>query len=314
MRRNSLILSLTLAGTMMLPLLSAAPAQAQATRTWVSGTGNDANPCSRTSPCLTWAGAINKTAAGGEIDALDPGGFGPLTITQSITIDGGGGQVASILASGTNGITVSAGATDIVILRNLRFQGLFGNGSGGSPGLSGIVFNSGAQLIIDNCDIVGFSNDGIDITGNGYVAVHNTRIANVGFIGILAELTSNSRVKVDNVSIDGGKYSAVAGAGTMILNRLVASNATTHALEVDGGASMFVDNSVLSYNVVGAWVSCCGANFAIANTDVIFNTTGITGGAGTFNSYTNNRFFGNGSNGNPPTPLAPNPSNPSGQQ
>ena len=86
-------------GTSLLPVLSTVPAHAQATRTWVSGVGDDANPCSRTAPCLTFAGAISKTAAGGEIDALDPGGFGMLTITKSITIDGGGGQVASMLPS-----------------------------------------------------------------------------------------------------------------------------------------------------------------------------------------------------------------------
>src|SRR6266436_4301458 len=81
------------------------------------------NPCSRTAPCKTFAGAISKTANFGEIDALDPGGFGAVTITKSITIDGGGGQVASVLAAGTNGIVVQAGPTDVVILRNLRING-----------------------------------------------------------------------------------------------------------------------------------------------------------------------------------------------
>src|ERR1700722_3700831 len=121
-------------GTTLLPVLCAVPAHAQATRTWVSGVGDDANPCSRTAPCMTFAGAITKTAAGGEIDALDPGGFGTLTITKSITIDGGGGGgVASVMASsGAFGITVSAGATDIVTIRNVQVQGDFGNGS--SPG------------------------------------------------------------------------------------------------------------------------------------------------------------------------------------
>src|SRR5216684_7740684 len=108
--------------------LPTAPAQAQASRTWVSGVGNDANPCSRTAPCKTFAGAISKTAPGGEIDCLDPGGFGALTITKAITIDGGGGQVASVLVSGTNGIVVSAGAGHTVTLRNLRINGL-----GGTP-------------------------------------------------------------------------------------------------------------------------------------------------------------------------------------
>ena len=85
-------------------------AQAQATRTWVSGVGDDANPCSRTAPCKTFAGAISKTAAGGEIDALDPGGFGGVTVTKAITIDGGGGVVASLLVSGTNGVSINGSA------------------------------------------------------------------------------------------------------------------------------------------------------------------------------------------------------------
>ena len=102
-------------------LLGTAFMSAQASRTWVSGVGDDANPCSRTAPCKTFAGAISKTAAGGEIDALDPAGYGAVTITKAITIDGGGGQVASVLVSGTNGIVVQAGVSDTVILRNLSF-------------------------------------------------------------------------------------------------------------------------------------------------------------------------------------------------
>src|ERR1700716_973635 len=96
-------------------------AQAQATRTWVSGLGDDANPCSRTAPCKTFPGAYSKTAAGGEIDALDPGGFGTISIGKALTIDGGGGQVASILGSGAiNAVNINAGANDNIILRNLR--------------------------------------------------------------------------------------------------------------------------------------------------------------------------------------------------
>src|ERR1700722_2533390 len=148
-------------GTTFLSVLCTVPAHAQATRTWVSGVGDDANPCSRTAPCMTFAGAITKTAAGGEIDALDPGGFGTLTITKSITIDGGGGQVASVLVSGTNGITVAAGSADYVVLRNVQFQGNLGNGTTGTPGLNGIQFPSGAMLAIDNCKIDGISNYGI---------------------------------------------------------------------------------------------------------------------------------------------------------
>src|ERR1700756_558888 len=98
--------------------LFSVPANAQATRTWVSGVGDDANPCSRTAPCKTFAGAISKTATGGEINVLDPGGFGALTITKSITISSVGFE-AGVLVSGTNGIVVSAGPADSVTLEGL---------------------------------------------------------------------------------------------------------------------------------------------------------------------------------------------------
>src|ERR1700684_962743 len=118
-------------GALFVVGLAIAPAHAQATRTWISGVGDDANPCSRTAPCKTFAGAISKTAAGGEIDVIDPGGFGTVTITKAITIDGAGTQ-ASILASGTNGINVNAGVNDAVIIRNLSI-----NGAGTTLGLNG---------------------------------------------------------------------------------------------------------------------------------------------------------------------------------
>src|SRR5580692_2534698 len=92
----------------LLMAFQVSPGHAQATRTWVSGVGDDVNPCSRTAPCKTWAGAISKTAAGGEIDNIDQGGFGTLTIVKSITIDGGGADIASSLASGTAGMTITA--------------------------------------------------------------------------------------------------------------------------------------------------------------------------------------------------------------
>src|SRR5258707_1290868 len=153
MLRNMFLVIALAAASLALAVQSAS---AQASRTWVSGTGNDADPCSRTAPCKTFAGAISKTATGGEISVLDPGGFGAVTITKSITIDGGGGQVASVLAAGTNGIAISAGA-GTVTLRNLRINGILG-----APvaGLNGIQFLSGAALHIENCTIFGFSQNG----------------------------------------------------------------------------------------------------------------------------------------------------------
>src|SRR5215510_6985253 len=151
---------INLLGILAIVLLGTTLMSAQASRTWVSGVGDDANPCSRTAPCKTFAGAISKTANGGEIDALDPGGFGALTITKSITIDGGGGQVASVLVAGTNGFVIAAGASDVVIIKNLRFQGLLGNGGNpGNAGQTAIKINSpgAAMVVIENVEIYGFA-------------------------------------------------------------------------------------------------------------------------------------------------------------
>src|SRR6202044_2869271 len=176
-----------LLGALFVAGLAIAPAHAQATRTWISGVGDDANPCSRTAPCKTFAGAISKTAIGGEIDALDPGGFGGLTITKSITLDGGGGQVASVLTSGTPGININASGA-VVILRNLRFNGLL---QSGSPGTIGINILSAARVEIENDDIFGFGNTpgqaGIVIapsSGTMYVGVQNTSSLN-NLVGLL---------------------------------------------------------------------------------------------------------------------------------
>src|SRR5215218_6852512 len=121
-----------------------------ATRTWVSGVGDDANPCSRTAPCKTFAGAISKTAVRGEIDTLDPGGFGAITITKSITIDGGiGPGLGGILASGTSGVIINAASTDTVTLRNLSING-------GGSGIAGIRILSAGTVVIENCAIFNF--------------------------------------------------------------------------------------------------------------------------------------------------------------
>jgi hypothetical protein len=131
-------------------------ASAQAPRTRVSGVGDDANPCSRTAPCKTFAGAISKTTAGGEIDCLDPGGFVTLTITKAITLDCSG-TFGSILASGPNGITVNGGVNDVVVVRGVSI-----NGAG--TGLTGVGLLRGAQLTIERCIITGFTGNAVNIS------------------------------------------------------------------------------------------------------------------------------------------------------
>ena len=157
---NKFRLTIKLLSIAIFTLAFASISQAQATRTWVSGVGDDANPCSRTAPCKTFAGAISKTATGGEIDCVDPGGFGAVTITKAITIDGTG-TFAGILSAGTNGIIVNAPGTDVVTIRAISI-----NGAGGSGGLNGIRFLAGKALNVIGCVIQSGSGNGIDVALN----------------------------------------------------------------------------------------------------------------------------------------------------
>src|SRR6476646_3368114 len=172
-RMNKLVRSATFFGAIIAIMLSMSSANAQASRTWVSGVGDDANPCSRTAPCKTWAGAISKTAWWGELDALDPGGFGAVTITKSITLDGSG-TFASILASLVNGIIINVAATDVVTIRGLSINGF-------CNGISGIkITNTMPKAVnVEDCVIFRFSTGrGIDWATNagtlGRLNVRNT--------------------------------------------------------------------------------------------------------------------------------------------
>src|SRR5882762_1399364 len=139
-------------------------AQAQATRTWVSGVGDDLNPCSRTAPCKTFAGAISKTADCGEIDALDPGGFGSVTITKSITIDGTG-TLAGILASLTTGVIINAPSDKVITLRGLSINGA-------CNGIRGINVLQAKTVNIEDCVIFRFANEGILVNDSDGVALN----------------------------------------------------------------------------------------------------------------------------------------------
>ncbi len=172
-------------------LALAGPAAAQATRTWVSGVGDDANPCSRTAPCKTFAGAISKTAAGGEISVLDPGGFGALTITKSISVNGEWGGEAGVLASFTNGFIIN-GANVVVNLRGLMIEGA-GNG------LNGVRFLQGSALHIQNCIIRGF-NSAAAGNGNGI---------------LIANAAGNAEIDITDTIIEDNGSGAV-GSGVAI--------------------------------------------------------------------------------------------------
>lgn len=238
----------------------AAVAQAQATRTWVSGVGDDVNPCSRTAPCKTFAGAISKTATGGEISVLDPGGYGTLTITKAITVDGGtGAGWGSVLASGLSGFTINITTnltTDKVILRNLSI-----NGNNTAGGFHGIRFLDGAELSIENVDIFNFTGSGISIAQG-----------------------QSSKTTIDNVRIDNAVNGVTAnttlGDCTVVANNLRVYKFTTSGFSAAANCTVNIRDSVFSNGATG--VATTGANSRINIDDIYVTgcTTGISGGGG----------------------------------
>jgi hypothetical protein len=260
---------LQMLGLLIMTLAFTSLAHAQATRTWVSGTGSDANPCSLTAPCKTFAGAISKTFINGEIDVLDPGGFGTVTITKSITIDGTG-TFASILNSGTTGITINltSNAPDDP-LNTVRLRGLSLNGTGASgtvgtsTGIRGINVSSAntrqVHLVVEDCVIDGNINEGILFNGpGGKLSVRNSSIRNNGGSGIrtlstLAGSTGVIHVSIDNSSTNLNQQGVrFEGNSFGVVKNSVASENSLNGLVVFpqsiGGAEMEVMDSSASNN------------------------------------------------------------------
>ncbi len=286
------------ASVMIAFCLVPALAHAQASRTWVSGVGDDANPCSRTAPCKTFAGAISKTAEFGEIDVLDPGGFGAVTITKAITIDGTG-SLGGVLASFVNGIIVSAGSTDAVILRNLDING-FNNG------VAGVRITAAGDVRIENCKIFGFAGRGVDDTrASGNLFVSNTIISNNAQTGILA-LASGSTLNIhlENTQLhkNGNSGFAITGGAHATISHSWATSNGSHGFYADSGSQLDLNDSVASGNVNTGVVSISGATIRMSAVTVTNNGTGTFASAGSnLLSYGNNRIAGNFAGNGPPT-------------
>src|SRR4051812_23390469 len=256
-------------------------AHAQATRTWVSGVGDDANPCSRTAPCKTFAGAISKTAAGGEINVLDPGGFGGVTITKSITISSEGFE-AGVLVSGTNAIIINALATDVVVLRGLDIEGL-GTGLDGIKVLGGL-----AALHVEKCTINGFRGT----NGSGIEIVPST----AGTMGLFIKDT----IVRNNGNGTGGGVFVHPGAGVNVkgsLDNARLENNTGFGLRAQDRTTLSVHSSVSSGNsaagIVGLAIGGAPVNLMLADVMVSSNGTDcVAAGASTTVNVTNVTVFG----------------------
>ena len=301
--KKLLMMTLFALAVTLFVLTVAPPAHAQATRTWVSGVGDDVNPCSRTAPCKTFAGAISKTAAGGEIDCIDPGGFGAVTITKAITIDCNG-TFGSILAAGTNGIIVNAGVNDVIRIKHISINGI-------GTGLNGIRFLAGKTLHVEGLEIMGFTQDGIEVnkTAAGNLRVTDTTIMECVSDGIsITSTVGNVLVELDRVRLWGNGNGLRAGNGSRaILRDSDVSQSALDGVLVEGTASQVdISNTALTLNNGSALhTNTAGANARLNNVDFWNNSTGINITAGAVCSPTpaNNHFGGNTVNG-PPNNLA----------
>jgi hypothetical protein len=288
-------------------LLASAGAHAQATRTWVSGVGDDVNPCSRTAPCKTFAGAISKTAANGVINALDPGGFGAVTITKSITIDGGGVAKGGTLNAGTNGIIVNAGASDVVRLRNLSVDGA-------NTGLNGIRFLAGGTLVVDNLRISGNTGMGILFapSGSSTLTVTDTIINNnsAGGIQVVPGAAGFARASIDNTRVLNNLFGVRADDRTVmsLRNSFVTGNGRNGIIAVSTSQAVEItaDNNQVANNGVGfpttAGIKAQGglASVVISENVVSGNAMGISAAlGGDVTSFGSNRIVSNDVDGTP---------------
>lgn len=271
-------------------------ASAQATRTWVSGVGDDANPCSRTAPCKTFAGAISKTAANGEINCIDPGGFGAVTITKSIIIDCKG-VMAGVLNSSSNGIIINAG-TGQVTVRNLSVDGA-------GTGLVGIRVMAASSVQIDNVVVRGQAGSGIDVTAsaNTRLAISNSLIRENTQHGILVAPTGGAAaaVSVSRTTIAANGITGIRvgdNVSAVVSDSVLTGNGTHGVAAASSGspARISLERVVTSGNVNGGVLANGAA--AVVWLSEVFSTGNAYGlfppsGGGSYISFGNNRIVGN---------------------
>ena len=291
-------------------VIGAASAHAQATRTWVSGVGDDANPCSRTAPCKTFAGAISKTAEGGEISVLDPGGFGTVTITKAMTLEGThGGGFASILNSSTNGININITTGThindaVVILRALYIQGA---SQSVSPGLRGINLTRCNRVFVYDCHIENQSTAGItqNVTTSSDLYVRDTDFSNVG-TGINSTGGGGTLVvEADNINVQGCSSGVVlSGSGVfgLVTNSNLSRNTGGTAAQAGSGCTLNLTHNHFHANTT-AINAVAGSTVRVNECEFFDNATALAGNASSFQSGGNNKLAGNASITPTGTPL-----------
>ncbi len=275
--------------------------QAQ-TRTWVSGVGDDLNPCSRTAPCKTFAGAISKTAKDGEIDCLDPGGFGTVTITKSISINGThGAGFGGILSSATNGIIVNI--TDVNDVRKaVRLRSLDINGA--STGTNGISVLAATNVWIEDCVIDGTTGTGsttgvgIRVADSDGVTVNvSDTVVHKNITGMRVTTTAGFAVaNIRNCNFEGNTTGVEASTNgfVTITHSRIASNTGDGVKASASGATINVQDCVLAHNNGIALNTSIGGAVIRSLSNQILNNGTSYGLTGTVKTDGQNRLDGNG--------------------
>ena len=287
-----------IAAGFIVPLMASAPASAQATRTWVSGVGDDVNPCSRTAPCKTFAGALSKTAAGGEINCLDPGGFGGVSPNKSMTISCEG-VTGGISAAGITGINFNGGANDYLYLKGLDIDGF---NKTVTPGVNGISFNTGALLHVEDCSIRDFTGFGIVFKPNAnasFVVQRTTlfqstgggiQVRPIGGVsnGTIAKVTMNKNGA--GVTLDG--FGGGTGTNVTVRDSTINGNTGDGALvNSTVGANLMMQNTSVANNGTGLRAVNAGATIRVGSSILTGNGTAVNGA--NVLSYLNNQINGN---------------------
>ena len=296
---------------------AAVPASAANTRSFISANGLDTNACARTAPCRTLQTAHDNTNAGGEINMLDPAGYGPVTITKPISIvNDGVGSAGILVPSGGTGITINAGPTDTVNLRGLIVEGA-------GVGATGIRFNTGASLTIENCVVRGLTSNAIAYapTISSTFSVSNTFVANSANGIVVLPIGSNivakaviSRVEAHNNGNSGIFVSGALNTGTGTVNATVTDSVASNntfgmAIITDvnlASVGLLVVHSVAANNTVGLASQGSNAILRVAQSTVTGNTLGwetIT--SGVVQSYGDNYIDFNTSNEAAPPAVTP---------
>lgn len=301
---NKLRFTLTALAVMTFSLMAFSSAQAQS-RTWVSGVGDDLNPCSRTAPCKTFSGAISKTGVNGEINCLDPGAYGAVTITKSIQIDCHE-VFAGVTNPSLNAVAInfdSFAGTDTrksVRLRNINYSGV-------DTGLRGVFITGGAaatnsEVFIEDCKFDGnFGSPGNGVrdtrAGGGLLSISNTTIRNMSGAGIStspANGAANLKVVISKVQVLNCAFGVAVSTNNKvtIYDSVFSGNSTAgvYAEDLDGGtqAEIAVDHCVVSDNGTG-FQTAANSTIRVSNTTAMYNTTLFSG---TVLSYTNNQAAG----------------------